>query len=148
MNYGKYTVKTSNMQDWEMKLAAQEESVLEHVRSFFDRMLRADGMINVDEMDLITMFYNKGEVMSGYVKVSEGALLSEDTAKLLEGLQKSAGKKLSNVLFVVAGDVEFLEATEAAVLIEEQLGEDVNIVFGIFEDSMEAGTVEIMMAGV
>ena len=145
MNYGKYTVKTSNMQDWEMKLAAQEESVLEHVRGFFDRMLRADGMINVDEIDLITMFYNKGEVMSGYVKVSEGALLSKETAKLLEELQKSAGKKLSNVLFVVAGDVEFLEATEAATLISEQLGENVNIVFGIFEE--ERG-IEVMIAAV
>ena len=148
MNYNNYTMKASDRQDWEMTLAAPEEAVLEQAVFCFDRMLLADGIINIDETDLATLFYDKGTVWTDCVKVLVGAELQDAAAKLLKKLQENAERELSNVLLVIVGDVSFTDAAEAASLVQEQVADNANVVFGIFDNNVEAGTIEVMIAAV
>ena len=146
MNYMNYTMKVSDGQDWEMTLAAPEEAVLKQAVSCFDRMLVADGIINIDASDLITMFKDKGTVWTDCIKVPEGAGLQDAAVKLLGRLQEHAEKELSNVLLVIVGDIGFTDAIEVASLVQEQVEDNANIVFGIFDKDVEAGVVEVMLA--
>ena len=146
MSYKNY--KVNLIEDWEMSLAVPEENVLEGVMSCFNRVIRTDGIINIDVGDLWALFYDKGTVCTDYEKVLKVTELQEAAAKLLGNLQKNAEKELSNVLLVIVGNVGFTEAMQAASLVQEQVGENANIVFGIFDAVAENGAVEIMLAAV
>ena len=148
MSYENYTMKINDGQDWEMSLAVPEENVLERVKSCFDRIIRTDGIISIDAGDLRALFYDKGTVWADCIKIPTETGLQEAAVKLLRSLQKNEEKELSNVLLVLVGDIGFTEAMEAASLVQELVGENASIVFGIFDNDVEAGTVEVMIAAV
>ena len=108
------------------------------------RILEEPGLMNIDAADLC--------MVSGYGAICCARTESYTTAEeLRKGVQHSLTKtyakkdrSIAAVLLSIAGNVDFMEASEAGMLMAETLGEDIPVLFEIQEEIQE-GKIEILM---
>lgn len=130
-------------------LRKADEVLQQGVRGITD-LINVSGLINLDFADVQTVMKDKGVAHIG-IGVGKGdekcieAIQQAITSPLLETTISGA----SHVIINIAGDLNLVEANEAASLVKELSGEDANIIFGAnFNDSTpDEVTITVIATG-
>ena len=124
-------------------LKKADEVLQQGVQGITD-MIYNPGLINVDFADIQTVMRDKGIAHIGI-----GAGRGDD--KALEAVKQAVASPLlettiagaSHVIINVSGDISLIDANEAASYVQEQVGEDANVIFGAMYDSTNSDEVSI-----
>lgn len=116
------------------------KEVCEKLRSLLDE----SNLINLDVADLCFVA-GKGDICTvGRSTCTDRSLLNEEVCALLEKTYAKQDRKKTAVLLALEGDIEFLEATEAAGKLSEKLDTNADIIFGI-QEAEKQGEINILL---
>ena len=130
-------------------LRKADEVLQQGVQGITD-LINLPALINLDFADVQTVMLDKGIAHIG-IGVGKGddkcieAVKQAINSPLLETTIEGA----SHVIINVSGDINLLEANEAASYVQELTGEDANIIFGaMYDDALtDAVTITIIATG-
>lgn len=124
-------------------LKKADEVLQQGVQGITD-LINTPALINLDFADVVTVMKDKG---IAHIGIGEGkgdekcidAVKQAITSPLLETTIAGA----SHVIINVSGDISLIDANEAASYVQEQVGEDANVIFGAMYDSTNSDEVSI-----
>lgn len=124
-------------------LRKADEVLQQGVRGITD-LINLPALINLDFADVKTVMSDKGiaHIGMGYGKGDEkciDAVKQAINSPLLETTIEGA----SDVIINLSGDVNLIEANEAATYVQELTGEDANVIFGAKYDETQTDTISI-----
>ena len=107
-------------------------------------LIAVTGTVNLDFADVQTVMTDKGIAHIGI-----GTARGDD--KALEAVKQAVTSPLlettiagaTHVIINVSGDISLIDANEAASYVQEQVGEDANVIFGAMYDSSHTDEVSI-----
>ncbi len=107
-------------------------------------LINVPAVMNLDFADVVTVMEDKGIAHIG-IGVGNGENKCMDAVKLAinSPLLETTIEGASNVLLNVSGDVNILEASEAAQYVQELASPDANIIFGVRDEG--SGNDEVMI---
>ena len=120
------------------------DEVLQQAVQGITDLINVPGLINLDFADVKTVMSDKGIAHIGI-----GTARGDD--KALEAVKQAITSPLlettiagaSHVIINVSGDISLIDANEAASYVQEQVGEDANVIFGAMYDSTNSDEVSI-----
>ena len=120
------------------------DEVLQQAVQGITDLINVPGLINLDFADVQTVMKDKGiaHIGIGNAKGDDKAIEAVKqavTSPLLETTIEGA----SHVIINISGDISLIEANEAASYVQEQVGEDANVIFGAMYDSTNSDEVSI-----
>lgn len=124
-------------------LRKADEVLQQGVQGITD-LINVPALINLDFADVQTVMLDKGIAHIG-IGVGKGddkcieAVKQAINSPLLETTIEGA----SHVIINISGDINLIEANEAASFVQELTGEGANIIFGAMYDDVQADTVTI-----
>ena len=120
------------------------DEVLQQAVQGITDLINLPALINLDFADVQTVMTDKGIAHIGI-----GTARGDD--KALEAVKQAITSPLlettiagaSHVIINVSGDISLIDANEAASYVQEQVGEDANVIFGAMYDSTNSDEVSI-----
>lgn len=120
------------------------DEVLQQAVQGITDLINLPALINLDFADVQTVMTDKGIAHIGI-----GTARGDD--KALEAVKQAITSPLlettiagaSHVIINVSGDISLIDANEAASYVQEQVGEDANVIFGAMYDSSNSDEVSI-----
>ena len=120
------------------------DEVLQQAVQGITDLINVPGLINLDFADVKTVMVDKGVAHIGI-----GSATGDD--KAIEAVKQAVASPLlettiagaSHVIINVSGDISLIDANEAASYVQEQVGEDANVIFGAMYDSTNSDEVSI-----
>jgi cell division protein FtsZ len=120
------------------------DEVLQQAVQGITDLINLPALINLDFADVQTVMTDKGIAHIGI-----GTARGDD--KALEAVKQAVTSPLlettiagaSHVIINVSGDISLIDANEAASYVQEQVGEDANVIFGAMYDSTHTDEVSI-----
>ncbi len=124
-------------------LKKADEVLQQAVRGITD-LINVPAVINLDFADVQTVMKEKG---IAHIGIGEG----KGDDKALEAVKMAVESPLletkingaSHVIINISGDITLADASDAASYVQEQAGDDVNIIFGAMYDESKADTCTI-----
>lgn len=126
-------------------LRKADEVLQQGVQGITD-LINVPALINLDFADVQTVMKGKGVAHIG-IGVGEGDDKCVDAvqAAIASPLLETTIQGASDLIFNISGDISLIEADEAATLVKELAGEDVNLIFGAMYDETETDKVTITL---
>ncbi|HBN56710.1 MAG TPA: cell division protein FtsZ, partial [Lachnospiraceae bacterium] len=120
------------------------DEVLQQAVQGITDLINLPALINLDFADVQTVMTDKGiaHIGIGTAKGDDKALEAVKeaiTSPLLETTIAGA----SHVIINVSGDISLIDANEAASYVQDQVGEDANVIFGAMYDDSRSDEVSI-----
>ena len=120
------------------------DEVLQQAVQGITDLINLPALINLDFADVQTVMTDKGIAHIGI-----GTARGDD--KALEAVKQAITSPLlettiagaTHVIINVSGDISLIDANEAASYVQEQVGEDANVIFGAMYDSSNSDEVSI-----
>ncbi len=120
------------------------DEVLQQAVQGITDLINMPALINLDFADVQTVMTDKGIAHIGI-----GTARGDD--KALEAVKQAVTSPLlettiagaTHVIINVSGDISLIDANEAASYVQEQVGEDANVIFGAMYDSSHTDEVSI-----
>lgn len=120
------------------------DEVLQQAVQGITDLINLPALINLDFADVQTVMTDKGIAHIGI-----GTARGDD--KALEAVKQAITSPLlettiagaSHVIINVSGDISLIDANEAASFVQEQVGEDANVIFGAMYDASNSDEVSI-----
>ncbi len=120
------------------------DEVLQQAVQGITDLINLPALINLDFADVQTVMTDKGIAHIGI-----GTARGDD--KALEAVKQAITSPLlettiagaSHVIINVSGDISLIDANEAASFVQEQVGEDANVIFGAMYDANNSDEVSI-----
>lgn len=120
------------------------DEVLQQAVQGITDLINLPALINLDFADVQTVMTDKGIAHIGI-----GTARGDD--KALEAVKQAITSPLlettiagaSHVIINVSGDISLIDANEAASYVQEQVGDDANVIFGAMYDSSNSDEVSI-----
>lgn len=120
------------------------DEVLQQAVQGITDLINLPALINLDFADVQTVMTDKGIAHIGI-----GTARGDD--KALEAVKQAITSPLlettiagaSHVIINVSGDISLIDANEAASYVQEQVGEEANVIFGAMYDSSNSDEVSI-----
>ena len=120
------------------------DEVLQQAVQGITDLINLPALINLDFADVQTVMTDKGIAHIGI-----GTARGDD--KALEAVKQAITSPLlettiagaSHVIINVSGDISLIDANEAASYVQEQVGEDANVIFGAMYDATNTDEVSI-----
>ena len=120
------------------------DEVLQQAVQGITDLINLPALINLDFADVQTVMTDKGIAHIG-IGTARGddkameAVKQAITSPLLETTIQGA----SHVIINISGDISLIDANEAASFVQEQVGEDANVIFGAMYDANNSDEVSI-----
>ena len=120
------------------------DEVLQQAVQGITDLINLPALINLDFADVQTVMTDKGIAHIGI-----GTARGDD--KALEAVKQAITSPLlettiagaSDVIINVSGDISLIDANEAASYVQEQVGDDANVIFGAMYDASNSDEVSI-----
>ncbi|MCR4605013.1 MAG: cell division protein FtsZ [Eubacterium sp.] len=124
-------------------LRKADEVLQQGVQAITD-LINTTALINLDFADVVTVMKDKGIAHIGIGtgrgdEKAQEAVMQAVSSPLLETSIAGA----THVILNISGDISLIEAQEAATYVQQQVGEDANIIFGSTYDESNQDTVNI-----
>ena len=124
-------------------LRKADEVLQQGVQGITD-LINLPALINLDFADVHTVMHDKGiaHIGIGFGKGDDKCIEAVKQA-INSPLLETTIEGASHVIINISGDVNLIEANEAASYVQELTGEGANIIFGSMYDSSESDTISI-----
>lgn len=114
-------------------------------------LINKEGLINLDFADVCTVMRDKGMAHLGIgTGTGEDRCLEAAKMAIASPLLETTIEGATDVIINVSGDVNMLDVDKAAAHIQEYVGEDANIIFGVAYDPSipDTATVTVIATGI
>ena len=131
-------------------LKKADEVLQQSVQGITD-LINVPSIINLDFADVQTVMRNKGVAHIG-IGYGKGETKATDAVRMAveSPLLETTVNGATDVIINISGDITLADASDAASYVQEQAGEDVNIIFGaMYDDSnTDACDVTVIATGI
>lgn len=127
------------------------DEVLQQAVQGITDLINVPAIINLDFADVQTVMRNKGVAHIG-IGYGKGETKATDAVRMAveSPLLETTVNGATDVIINISGDISLADASDAASYVQEQAGEDVNIIFGaMYDDSnTDACDVTVIATGI
>lgn len=131
-------------------LKKADEVLKQGVQGITD-LINVPGLINLDFADVQTVMKDKGIAHIGIgLGVGEDKCIAAVQQAISSPLLETTIQGASNVIINISGDINLIEADEAASYVHDLAGNDANIIFGaVYDETMpDQATITVIATGI
>lgn len=131
-------------------LKKADEVLKQGVQGITD-LINVPGLINLDFADVQTVMKDKGIAHIGIgLGIGEDKCIAAVQQAISSPLLETTIQGASNVIINISGDINLIEADEAASYVHDLAGNDANIIFGaVYDETMpDQATITVIATGI
>ena len=120
------------------------DEVLQQAVQGITDLINVPAIINLDFADVQTVMREKGVAHIG-IGYGKGETKATDTVRMAveSPLLETTVNGATDVIINISGDISLADASDAASYVQEQAGEDVNIIFGAMYDDSNTDSCDV-----